>query len=67
MAVPNRPTTGQKANITRGLNLQAATKKDVEVLGKRIDSIEKQIGKVQNTQIKILRAVKKVARRRRSK
>jgi hypothetical protein len=67
MAVPNRPTTGQKATITRGLNLQAATKKDVEVLGKRIDSIEKQIGKVQSTQLKILRAVKKVAKRRRSK
>jgi hypothetical protein len=67
MAVPNRPTTGQKATITRGLNLQAATKKDVEVLGKRIDSIEKQIGKVQSTQLKVLRAVKKVAKRRRSK
>ena len=67
MPVPNRPTTGQKATITRGLNLQAATKKDVELLGKRIDSIEKQIGKVQSTQIKILRAVKKVAKRRRSK
>ncbi len=67
MPVPNRPTTGQKATITRGLNLQAATKKDVELLGKRIDSIDKQIGKVENTQIKILRAVKKVAKRRRSK
>ena len=67
MPVPNRPTTGQKATITRGLNLQAATKKDVELLGKRIDSIDKQIGKVENTQMKILRAVKKVAKRRRSK
>jgi hypothetical protein len=67
MPVPNRPTTGQKATITRGLNLQAATKKDVELLGKQIHSIEKQIAKVQNTQIKILRAVKKVAKRRRSK
>jgi len=67
MPVPNRPTTGQKATITRGLNLQAATKKDVELLGKQIHSIEKQIAKVQNTQIKILRAVKKVAKRRRAK
>jgi len=67
MPVPNRPTTGQKATITRGLNLQAATKKDVELLGKQIHSIEKQIAKVQNTQNKILRAVKKVAKRRRSK
>ena len=67
MPVPNRPTTGQKATITRGLNLQAATKKDVELLGKQIHSIEKQIAKVQVTQNKILRAVKKVAKRRRSK
>jgi len=67
MPVPNRPTTGQKATITRGLNLQAATKKDVELLGKQIHSIEKQIAKVQNTQTKILRAVKKAAKRRRSK
>jgi len=67
MPVPNRPTTGQKATITRGLNLQAATKKDVELLGKQIHSIEKQIAKIQSTQIKILRAVKKVAKRRRSK
>jgi hypothetical protein len=67
MPVPNRPTTGQKATITRGLNLQAATKKDVELLGKQIHSIEKQIAKVQNTQTKILRALKKVAKRRRSK
>ena len=67
MPVPNRPTTGQKATITSGLNLQAATKKDVDLLGKQIHSIEKQIAKVQNTQIKILRAVKKVAKRRRSK
>ncbi len=67
MPVPNRPTTGQKATITRGLNLQAATKKDVELLGKQIYSIEKQIAKVQNTQTKILRALKKVAKRRRSK
>jgi len=67
MPVPNRPTTGQKATITRGLNLQAATKKDVELLGKQIHAIEKQIAKVQSTQIKILRAVKKVAKRRRSK
>jgi hypothetical protein len=70
MPVPNRPTTGQKATITRGLNLQAATKKDVELIGRQIHSIEKQIAKVQNTQDKILRAVKavkKVAKRRRSK
>jgi hypothetical protein len=67
MPVPNRPTTGQKATITRGLNLQAATKKDVELLDKRIHSIEKQIAKVQNTQNKILRAVEKAAKRRRSK
>ena len=67
MPVPNRPTTGQKATITRGLNLQAATKKDVELLGKQIHSMEKQIAKVQNTQVKILRAVKKVAKRRRAK
>jgi hypothetical protein len=67
MPVPNRPTTGQKATITRGLNLQAATKKDVELLGKQIHSIEKQIAKVQNTQTKILRALKSAAKRRRSK
>ena len=53
MPVPNRPTTGQKATITRGLNLQAATKKDVELLGKQMHSIEKRIAKVQNTQTKI--------------
>jgi len=64
MTVPNRPTTGQKATITRGLNLQAATKKDVQLLGKQIDSIEKQIAKAQK---EILRAIKKSARRRRAK
>ncbi len=68
MAVPNRPTTGQKATITRGLNLQAATKKDVELLSKRIDLIEKQIEKqIDRAQKEILRAVKKAAKRRRSK
>ena len=64
MPVPNRPTTGQKATITRGLNLQAATKKDVQLLGKQIDSIEKQLAKAQN---EILRAIKKSAKRRRAR
>jgi hypothetical protein len=64
MPIPNRPTTGQKATITRGLNLQAATKKDVELLGKRIDSIEKQLAKGQK---EILRAIKKAIKRRRGK
>jgi hypothetical protein len=64
MPVPNRPTTGQKATITRGLNLQAATKKDVDLLGKRIDAIEKQLAKAQK---EIIRAVKKVGKRRRGK
>jgi hypothetical protein len=64
MPVPNRPTTGQKATITRGLNLQAATKKDVQLLEKRIDSLEKQLAKSQK---EILRAVKKSAKRRRAK
>jgi hypothetical protein len=68
MPVPNRPTTGQKATITRGLNLQAATKKDVELLYKRIDLIEKQIEKqIEKAQKEILRAVKKAGKRRRSK
>ena len=56
MSVPSRPTTGQKATITRGLNLQAATKKDVQLLEKRIDSLEKQLAKSQK---EILRANKK--------
>jgi hypothetical protein len=64
MPVPNRPTTGQKANITRGLNLQAATKKDVQLLGKQIESIEKQLAKAQK---EIVRAIKKSAKRRRGK
>lgn len=78
MPVPSRPTTGQKATITRGLNLQAATKKDVDLLGKRIDAIEKQLGKqieviekqLAKAQKEILRAVKKAtkaAKRRRGK
>jgi hypothetical protein len=64
MPVPNRPTTGQKATITRGLNLQAATKKDVQLLGKQIESIEKQLAK---TQKEILRAIKKSSKRFRRK
>jgi hypothetical protein len=68
MPVPNRPTTGQKATITRGLNLQPATKKDIELLLKRIDLIEKQIEKqIDQAEKDILRAVKKAAKRRRSK
>lgn len=61
MAVPNRPTTGQKATITRGLNLQAATKKDVQLLSEQIGSLEKQLSKVQK---EIIRAVKRVVRKR---
>ena len=64
MPVPNRPTTGQKATITRGLNLQAATKKDVELLAKQIESVEKQLAKAQR---EILRAIKKSTKRRRAK
>jgi len=64
MSVPSRPTTSQKATITRGLNLQAATKKDVQLLEKRIDSLEKQLAKSQK---EILRAIKKSAKRRRGK
>jgi hypothetical protein len=64
MPVPNRPTTGQKATITRGLNLQAATKKDIQLLEKRIDSLEKQLAKSEK---EILRAVKRSAKRRRAK
>jgi cob(I)alamin adenosyltransferase len=64
MPVPNRPTTGQKATITRGLNLQAATKKDIQLLEKRIDSLEKQLSKSQK---EILRAIKKSAKRWRAK
>jgi hypothetical protein len=64
MPVPNRPTAGQKATITRGLNLQTATKKDVQVLEKRIDSLEKYLAKSQK---EILRAIKKSAKRRRGK
>jgi polyhydroxyalkanoate synthesis regulator phasin len=61
MAVPNRPTTGQKATITRGLNLQAATKKDVQLLSEQIGSLEKQLSKIQK---EIIRAVKRVVRKR---
>ena len=64
MPVPNRPTAGQKANITRGLNLQAATKKDVQLLAKQLESIEKQL---QKSHEEILRAIKKSAKRRRAK
>jgi hypothetical protein len=64
MPVPNRPTTGQKATITRGLNLQAATKKDVQLLDKRIDNLEKHLAKSQK---EILRAIKKSGKRRRGK
>jgi hypothetical protein len=64
MPVPNRPTTGQKATITRGLNLQAATKKDVELLGKQMQALEKQLGKNQR---ELLRAIKKAGKRRRGK
>ena len=64
MPVPNRPTTGQKATFTRGLNLQAATKKDVQLLEKKIDSLEKQLGKSQK---ELLRAIKRSGRRRRGK
>jgi hypothetical protein len=69
MPVPNRPPTGQKATITRGLNLQAATKKDVQLLARQIDlmqidSIEKQLAKAQK---EIIRAVKKSSKRRRAK
>jgi hypothetical protein len=64
MPVPNRPTTGQKAYITRELNLQAATKKDVKLLEKRIDSLEKQLAKSKK---ELLRAIKKYGRRRRGK
>jgi hypothetical protein len=61
MAVPNRPTTGQKATITRGLNLQAATKKDVQLLSEQIGSLERQLAKVQK---EIIRAVKRAVKRR---
>lgn len=61
MAVPSRPTTGQKATITRGLNLQAATKKDVQILSEQIGSLEKKLAKVQR---EIIRAVKRAAKRR---
>jgi hypothetical protein len=64
MAVPNRPTTGQKATITRGLNLQAATKKDVQLLEKKIEALDKQLGKNQR---ELLRAIKKAGKRRRGK
>jgi hypothetical protein len=64
MPVPNRPTTGQKATITRGLNLQAATKKDVQLLEKKIDALEKHLGKSQR---ELLRAIKKAGKRRRGK
>jgi hypothetical protein len=61
MAVPNRPTTGQKATITRGLNLQAATKKDVQLLSEQIGSLERQLAKVQK---EIIRVVKRAVKRR---
>lgn len=64
MAVPNRPTTGQKANIKRGLNLQNATKKDVQLLEKKIEALEKQLNKNQR---ELLRAIKKAGKRRRGK
>jgi hypothetical protein len=64
MPVPNRPTTGQKATITRGLNLQAATKKDMQVLEKKLEALEKQLGKNQR---ELLRAIKKAGKRRRGK
>ena len=64
MPVPNKPTTGQKASITRGLNLQAATKKDVQLLSEQIGSLEKTLAKVQK---EIIRAVKKAVKRRRSR
>jgi hypothetical protein len=64
MPVPNRPTTGQKATITRGLNLQAATKKDVQLLEKQIESLDKQLAKYQK---ELLRAIKKYGKRRRGK
>lgn len=64
MPVPNRPTIGQKATITRGLNLQAATKKDVQLLEKKIETLEKQLGKNQR---ELLRAIKKAGKRRRGK
>ena len=56
MPVPNKPTTGQKASITRGLNLQAATKKDVQLLSEEIASIEKHLATVQKD---IITGVKK--------
>jgi len=64
MPVPNRLTTGQKANITRGLNLQAATKKDMQLLEKKIESLDKQLAKYQK---ELLRAIKKYGKRRRGK
>ena len=64
MPVPNKPTTGQKASITRGLNLQAATKKDVQLLSEQIGSLEKTLSKVQK---EIIRAVKKAVKRRRAR
>lgn len=64
MPVPNKPTTGQKASITRGLNLQAATKKDVQLLSEQIGSLEKTLAKVQK---EIIRAVKKAVKRRRAR
>ena len=68
MSVPNRPTTGQKATITRGLNLQAATKKDVETLAKQIDWVEKQLAKqLAKAQKEVLRAIRKYGKRRRAK
>ena len=64
MAVPKRPTVGQRSYITRELNLQVATKKDVLLLGKQIEALEKELTKVKK---EILRAVKKAGRRRRGK
>jgi hypothetical protein len=46
------------------LNLQAATKKDMQVLEKKLEALEKQLGKNQR---ELLRAIKKAGKRRRGK
>ena len=57
--IPKRPTTGQKAALTRKLNEQSATKKDVELLEKRILNLEKQLHIVEKS---IVRSIKRAIR-----
>jgi hypothetical protein len=59
MAIPKRPTVGQRANLTRNLNLQPATKKDIMQVERQLAAIDKKIDKAQR---EIVRALKRAIR-----